>query len=198
MTLTWHGEETWTQPGSDGETVKGIVYNLLEACVSREYGDDTWDDLLHSADLDGAYTSLGSYPDEDLYALVTAASGALGQPADAIVRWFGRNAMPLLAAQYPAFFTPHTGTRTFVLTLNDIIHPEVRKLYEGADLPTFSFAGSTDELLVMGYRSPRRLCAFAEGLLAGAADHYGEMIEINQPQCMLRGDEHCVLEIALR
>ena len=47
----------------------------------------------------------------------------------------------------------------------------------------------------MGYRSPRKLCSFAEGLLLGAADHYGEKLTIEQPLCMKRGDDRCVLEI---
>ncbi len=178
--------------------VKGIVYNLLEACVSAEYGEATWDALLSAAEVDGAYTSLGSYPDAELFALVGAASAALELPPETIVRWFGRSAMPLLAERYPAFFTPHTGTRAFALTLNEIIHPEVRKLYPGADVPTFSFDASSPQTLVMGYRSTRRLCAFAEGLLEGAADHYDEQIVIEQPRCMLRGDDDCILEISLR
>jgi predicted hydrocarbon binding protein len=47
----------------------------------------------------------------------------------------------------------------------------------------------------MGYRSPRKMC-FPEGLLEGAADHFGEQVEIDQPRCMTRGDDSCVLEIA--
>ena len=47
----------------------------------------------------------------------------------------------------------------------------------------------------MGYRSPRKMCSFAEGLLLGAADHFGERLTIAQPACMKRGDDHCVLEI---
>ena len=116
-------------------------------------------------------------------------------PADSVVVWFGRNAVPLFAGRYPQLFTPHDTTRSFVLTLNDIIHPEVRKLYPGADVPEFDF-DVRGELLVMGYHSPRKLCSFAEGLLRGAADHYGERLTIEQPLCMKRGDEHCVLEIA--
>lgn len=178
--------------------MKGVVYNLLEACVTAEYGEDMWDQLLDAAGLDGAYTSLGNYPDGDLVALVGAASEALHEPGDAIIRWFGRSSMPLLATRYPGFFAPHETTRSFVLALNGIIHPEVRKLYAGADVPIFSFDGSSDDMLVMGYRSDRRLCAFAEGLLQGAATHYGEQISIQQPHCMLRGDEHCTLEISTR
>jgi hypothetical protein len=46
--------------------VKGIVYNLLEEVVSAEHGEDTWDALVDAAGVDGVYTSLGSYADEDL------------------------------------------------------------------------------------------------------------------------------------
>ena len=103
--------------------------------------------------------------------------------------------MPLFAVRYPQLFAPHDTTRSFVLTLNDIFHPEVRKLYPGADVPEFDF-DVREELLVMGYRSPRKLCSFAEGLLLGSADFYAARLTIEQPRCMKRGDERCVLEIA--
>ena len=177
--------------------MKGIVFNLLEECVRSEHGEDTWDALLDAAQLDGAYTSLGSYPDADLVALVGAASQALDTPEDEIVRWFGRSALPLLAERYPQFFEPHDSTRPFLLTLNDIIHPEVRKIYPGADVPEFDFDTSSDEVLVMEYRSARGLCAFGEGLIEGAATKYGERVAIEQPTCINRGDPSCVLRISL-
>ena len=178
--------------------MKGIVFNLLEEVVSREHGEDTWDRLLEAAGLDGAYTSLGSYPDEDLFALVAAASEALDVSPDGVVRWFGGGALPLLARSYPQFFEGHTSARELVLTLNDIIHPEVRKLYPGADVPVFDYDVSSDDVLAMGYSSPRKLCAFAEGLIEGAAAHYGETTEIEQPMCMNRGDAKCLLRISFR
>jgi hypothetical protein len=98
-----------------------------------------------------------------------------------------------MAAAYPGFFVAHTSTRPFLLTLNDIIHPEVRKLYPGADVPVFDFDTPAPHVLVIGYRSARRLCAFAEGLIAGAARHYAEEVTIHQPECMNRGDERCLL-----
>lgn len=175
--------------------MKGIVFNLLEQIVSAEHGDETWEQLLDAAELDGVYTSLGSYPDEDLLKLVGAASNALGVPPDDVVRWFGRSAMPLFAARYPALFAEHSETRSFVLTLNDIIHPEVRKLYPGATVPEFTFDTTDPETLGMDYYSPRKLCAFAEGLLLGAGDHFEETVTIVQPVCMNRGDQTCHLEI---
>jgi len=175
--------------------MKGVVFNLLEQLVARDYGEEAWDALLDASDLDGVYTSLGSYSDAELVKLVGAAANEFDMSPEDVVRWFGRNALPLFAGRYPQLFEPHDSTRSFVLTLNEIIHPEVRKLYPGADVPVFDFA-FRDAILVMGYRSSRKMCAFAEGLLHGAADHYGERLTIKQPRCMNRGDDRCVLEIA--
>lgn len=70
--------------------MKGIVFDLLEEIVVAEHGDRTWDELLQRAGVDGAYTSLGNYPDSELTALVTAAAELLGGTPEDIVRWYGR------------------------------------------------------------------------------------------------------------
>ena len=57
--------------------MKGIIFNLLEEVVRKEYGDEAWEDLLEAAQVDGAYTSLGNYPDESMMKLVAAAAKAL-------------------------------------------------------------------------------------------------------------------------
>ena len=178
--------------------MKGVVFNLLEELVTRDHGEDTWDDLLETADLEGAYTSLGSYDDADLMKLVGAGSHALDVPPDDIVRWFGREALPRFAASYPDFFSPHDSARSFVLTLNEIIHPQVRNLYPGADVPVFDFDDAPGRPLAMGYRSKRQLCSFAEGLIEGSATHYGQTVVIEQPECMKQGDERCLLTLDFR
>jgi len=175
--------------------MKGIVFNLLEQVVVNTHGEAVWDGLLDKTGLTGAYTSLGSYPDAQIQALVEAASEALGKPADEILRWFGRQAMPLLAHQYPVFFASHHATRAFVLSVNSIIHPEVRKLYTGAGCPHFHFEDGADGALLLGYNSPRRLCALAHGFIEGAADHFGERVRVEHPLCMHRGDPKCQLAI---
>lgn len=174
--------------------MKGVIFNLAEQVVTAAYSADAWDDILERAGLDGAYTSLGSYPDADLGKLVSAAAALLGVEPDVVVRLVGEGAIPLLAQGYPAFFTPHTTTRSFLLTLNDIIHPEVRKLYPGADVPQFEFELEGDDGLLLTYRSHRHLCALAEGFVAGAARHYGETVLITQPRCMHQGAEACLLD----
>jgi hypothetical protein len=173
--------------------MKGIVFNLLEQVVTEEHGEDAWDQILDSAGREGAYTAVGSYPDEQFMSLVASACDRFGLEPDDLVRWFGKRAMPLFAARYPAFFESHTSTRSFVLTLNDVIHPEVRKLFPGADVPNFHFESPDEGTVELGYVSARKLCSFAEGLVDGAAAHFGETVTMRQTMCMKRGDDRCVL-----
>jgi heme-NO-binding protein len=178
------------------KTMKGIIFNLLEEVVVSHHGEDTWDQLLTATSLDGAYTSLGSYPDGHVQKLVAAASQTLGLTPFEVLRWFGRCAIPLLFDRYPGFFSTQPSTRPFLLSVNGIIHPEVRKVYPGADVPTFEFRDEIDGSLTMGYHSPRRLCALAQGFIEGAATHYGETVILEHRECMHNGDKRCLCNIS--
>jgi hypothetical protein len=178
--------------------MKGVVFNLLEEAVTRAFGEDAWDDLLDHAGLEGAYTSLGNYPDAELMKLVAAASAKLGKSPDEVLLWFGENAMPLLFAKYPVFFVHHASSRSFLMTVNDVIHKEVKKVYPGADAPSFGLEPRGEDELVLTYASSRRLCALAEGFIRGAAVHFGEEAALRQSECMSRGDDRCVIHACFR
>lgn len=175
--------------------MKGIIFNLLEDVVTRRLGEAEWDGLLDKTALGGAYTSLGSYPDGEFEALLGVAADALGLTPNEALRWFGRAAMPLLAARYPAFFAGHRTILPFIISVNDIIHPEVRKIHPGALCPVFRFEHAPDGALLLGYRSERRLCALAEGFIEGAADHFGETVTVDHVRCAARGDPECLLGV---
>jgi hypothetical protein len=151
--------------------------------------------VRQDADVDSTFASDGSYPDAVLRKLVAAVAKRAQQTPGEALQWFGRHAMPLLALQYPTFFATQSSTRSFILTLNEIIHPEVRRLYPGADVPNFTFDTSVPDELTLGYQSPRKLCALAHGFIEGAADHYGETVEVEQSECMHRGDAKCVFRL---
>ena len=54
--------------------MKGIIFNVAEEVVTDLYGADAWDSLLASAELEGAYTSLGNYDDAEIAAIIAAAA----------------------------------------------------------------------------------------------------------------------------
>ena len=62
--------------------MKGVVFNLLEEAVTAAHDAAYWDAILQDAKLLGSYTSLGSYPDAELFCLVEAYARRRGwQPA---------------------------------------------------------------------------------------------------------------------
>lgn len=178
--------------------MKGIVFNLLEDVVTTHVGEAAWDKVLAHAGADGAYTSLGNYPDESFVRMIAVLARASRKTDRQVLAWFGRQAMPFLAERYPEFFSVPRGLRGFLLSLNDVIHAEVRKLYPGAEVPVFEFespAGTAGhDTLLIRYRSKRRMCPLAVGFILGASDHFREKVAIGQPHCMLDGAPECVIE----
>jgi predicted hydrocarbon binding protein len=65
-------------------------------------------------------------------------------------------------------------------------------------VPEFTYDTSSPEVLLMHYRSPRKLCALAEGFIEATAAHFGEELSLDQPECMKRGDEKCVLRVSVK
>ncbi len=173
--------------------MKGIILNLVEDAVVAEHGAPVWDAVLDEARLDGIYTSLGNYPDGDVMRLLAACSDVLGVAPRELTHEVGRRAVLGLAVRYPHHFAGHHCLRTFLMSLDDVIHAEVRKLYPESRPPEFWFEGDEDDTLLVHYRSPRRLCALAVGMIRGAAEHYGETVSITHHSCMLDGADHCTL-----
>ena len=159
--------------------MKGVIFNIVEEIVVELFDADTWDDLLESAGLDGAYTALGNYGEDELIAIVAEVASATDQGSDDVWRLVGRLALPKLASRIPASMVDGHDARTFLLSVNEIIHPEVRMIYPDAIPPVFTFTDGPEELLVV-YRSARRLDALAEGLMRGCGDLFDQAVEVTQ------------------
>lgn len=175
--------------------MKGIVFNVLQEIVTETAGEEVWDSVVERSGVGGAYTALGTYDDAELLDISTVLAADVGLELPDAFRWVGERAMPHFFERYPQLFD-HAGTLSLVLALNRIIHPEVYKIYPGAEPPTFVYDIIDENSHVrMEYQSRRHMCTFAEGLVLGAAAHYREQVEVSQPECRLRGDSRCVLDV---
>lgn len=148
--------------------MKGVIFNVVQEVVEDLYDTETWDTLLDSAEVDGAYTALGDYANAELVAIVAATSSATGLGAEDVLRLVGYHALPKLAERVPSSLTNAEDPLTFIRRVNDIIHPEVLKIYPDSIPPAFAFDDHPDGLLVT-YQSHRGLPALAEGLLSGVS-----------------------------
>jgi hypothetical protein len=177
--------------------MKGVIFDLLNEMVEEKFGFQAWEDILDLTKLDGIYVTTETYPDEELSKLVAAAETVSGIPGAELVKEFGRYMLPSFVKSHPVFFAGKPTLRDFLLTVDRVIHVEVRKLYPDAGLPTFSYndAEGDRSKLVMIYKSPRKLCALSEGLIDGAANYFGEEYRLEHSVCMHKGADHCELKM---
>lgn len=177
--------------------MKGVVFNILEDMVTEKGGLQMWQKVLDKAGVDGGYTAVSTYSDDEMFSIVGAVVEELGIPAEEVIGAFGVYMFGQLASRYPVFTDSASDLFTFLESIDSVIHLEVKKLMTETNLPSISCTREGEKLLVMNYRSPRKLCILAEGLIYGAAEHYGYGIKIDHPVCMHKGADHCDLQVSL-
>ena len=173
--------------------MKGIIFNLLEDFIIESLDEEQYEAILAECELQTAepFVGPGTYPDEDLLAIVNKTVQAMGiSQADAL-RAFGKFHIPKLAEKFPDFMTPHKHPKSFLKTIESIVHTEVKKLYPDAKLPQFSYKDPSDKRLTILYKSDRKFCHLVEGLIEGVAEYYDSPIRYKQTKCMLAGEEVC-------
>ncbi len=178
--------------------MKGIVFTVFNKMVEETFGENMWEDLLDDVDPEsgGIYTTAGTYEAGELLGYVGALAQRTGEAPENLVRAFGKYMLKQLAGVYPQLFEGHN-LKSFLMSVHDVIHVEVQKLYPGAELPTFTYEDPGGDELVMKYQSPRKLCVLAEGLMDGAAEHFNTKLERKHETCMHKGDDHCRFELSI-
>lgn len=177
--------------------MKGVVFNLMEKYIEKNLGDGRYEEIMERCTLTTKvpFVGPGTYPDEDLMTIVAETIKMGGIPLPETLRSFGRFCFYKLSEKYPCFVSPYTHPKPFLKSVESIIHVEVKKLYEDAMPPAFTYFDSAPDRLVIQYKSGRRLCQFMEGLIEGVAGHYQSPIKYEQRTCMLDGGEVCEFEL---
>jgi len=173
--------------------MKGVIFNLLEEFITETWGYDKYEEILercHGA-VRKAYVGPGTYKDEELYAIAGTAAEILGVALPDALRAFGKFAFAGLVKRYPMFVQGYSHPREFLLSVDKVIHVEVRKLMRDANPPRFSYADRAAGGLKIEYHSQRKLCPLMEGLLDGAADYFRVPIRHRQERCLLQGADCC-------
>lgn len=172
--------------------MKGVVFNIVEEVVTAQLSAAAWDGIVRAAEVDGAYTSLGTYPDDDLDRILAATAEATGMSIDDVQRFVGVHGFELLADRVPDVMQQMRQWTDVLVDLDEIIHAEVLKLYPGAVVPGFVATMQPDGVLLR-YSSARRMCALADGLAVGAGNWFGRSLTVQHVACTQRGDIDCVL-----
>lgn len=178
--------------------MQGSIYTSFSDMVIEQLGMKTWNALLEKVapESEGVYTSGMQYDDSEIMALVGALSEITNTEAKVLVKSFGEFLFERLFASCPTDLTHVTNLKDFLLSIDGVIHKEVKRVYPKAYLPSFEYSDNPDGDLIMYYHSKRKLCHLSEGLIESAAKHFDEKITIGHPQCMHHGDDKCKLIIS--
>ena len=81
------------------------------------------------------------------------------------------------------------------MIVHQIIHMEVRKLYEDVAPPLFEFGDPAPDKLVIRYQSKRQMYDLMDGLIDGVADHFECSIEFTRQVQGDGSEAFCVYEL---
>lgn len=162
--------------------MKGIVFREFIDMVESQFSLETADAIIAASTLstEGAYTSVGTYPHEEMVQLVTHLSRETGIPVRDLLMHFGRHLFKRFAVVHPDHVLSYQTAFDLLRRLDGNIHVEVRKLYNDAELPSFTYEQLSDDSMVFIYSSHRKLADFAQGLIEGCIAHFDESLRIER------------------
>lgn len=176
----------------------GLIANQLRTFVVTNQSRDAWSAAVRTAGsrLSEDPIRLSALPaDEDVIAVVVALAAASGVTVDALLEDFGAFLAGGLLRVYAPLVPSEWRTLDVVEHAEEHIHTAVRLRDPTAGPPYLTATRVTPLEVHVVYTSPRRLCQLAEGIVRGLSMHFGEAVTVHQPECMLRGDPQCRIEI---
>lgn len=93
--------------------------------------------------------------------------------------------MPPLLRVYGSLLDPAWRTLDVIARTEETVHRAVRLRDPSASPPVLAARREGDDVVLIDYASPRRLCTVAEGIARGLAEPFGERVEVTQPACMV-------------
>lgn len=168
--------------------MKGVVFTEYLEFIEEQFGFDIVDDMIEKAGVSGVYTQAGNYPFEELYSMVIALSDLVDAPAPALIEAFGKNIFKKLIVIYPKAVQAYNTAFEFIAHIDDVVHPEVKKLYPDTELPRFNIETIDDTKLVTTYSSKKPLMDLAKGLMESCAEHYNEDMDVSYEVLPKKGD----------
>lgn len=162
--------------------MKGVVFTEFLEMAEARFSLRVLDAVLTAVSpaSGGQYTSVGTYPHEELVALLMALSKQTGTPPGALLKDFGAHLFARFFETHPAFFAGVRDAFALLKSVEGYIHVEVKKLYPDAELPSLVCKDDGPGRLLLTYRSPRRLADLAEGLITACAQHYGQQLTLER------------------
>ena len=178
----------------------GLIFVTWEKYLADRFGASLLKQYRAEIGETAATSPLASrtYSDDVLLAGVEAACRLTKMPLDTLLWEYGRYFMlnGLTSHLCAYLLTQVTNGRDLLLMMRRA-HAQMRRLPDGLTPPLFEYqalSASPDELTLF-YDSPRQLCALVRGSVEGAAQRYGQQVQVVEVSCMKRHASACQFQL---
>ncbi|WP_340064973.1 heme NO-binding domain-containing protein [Ascidiimonas aurantiaca] len=160
--------------------MKGVVFTRFLEMIEEEFGLETLDHIIETSNLPSKaiYTDIGTYDSGEMFTMIKVLSEKTGMEINDLVYHFGRYFFGTLTEDHPKLFEQYKTALELLSSIESHIHVHVKKIYPGAELPTFEVVEQGPSHLILIYRSQRALYHFARALMEKTFEHYNEEVAI--------------------
>lgn len=161
--------------------MKGVVFTEFMEMVEEKFGLETLDYIIENSELESnaIYTAVGTYDAAEMFEMVGKLSKKVDIPAGDLVYAYGLYFFKKLEESHPYVFDMYKSPIDLLNAIENHIHIHVRKIYPGAELPSFEVIEKNETSITMIYKSERALYMFAKGLMEKTFEHYGKNVKID-------------------
>lgn len=176
--------------------MKGVVFVALGEMIQDKFGHRIWNEIIVESNLEseGIYTTAESYKDEEAIKLLNTISYKLKKKKSDVLKLFGIFLIKYFQNKMPHFFL-NKNFDSFLDSIGSVVHLEIKKLSPENTPPQINTLRIDNKTTHVFYKSNRKLCALAIGLIKGASHIFNENIEVGHLKCMHEGHEECELVI---
>jgi predicted hydrocarbon binding protein len=162
--------------------MKGLVFCEFLEMVENKFGYKMVDYIIENTNLksNGIYTSVGTYSHVEMFDLVNQLSIKTKIPVSKLFYSYGEYVFGVFGKAYRDLVLGYQNSFDFLCRVEDTIHVQVLKLYPEAELPKLEVQSRSDTALRLIYTSKRKMHDFAEGLIQGCLNHFGEKATIKK------------------
>jgi hypothetical protein len=116
------------------------------------------------------------------------AAEVLNTEVDNLVEQFGWYIFGVLATEFPDQVA-QPDFHSFLMAVDTEIHPEMRRRFPNAEVPTVTVEAVEGDSFLVRYASKRPFTRLACGIISAASTHFGAMSSVNVTESRFREED---------
>ncbi|KAF4025610.1 hypothetical protein G4228_017704 [Cervus hanglu yarkandensis] len=191
------------QTRSRSVTTYVFINTCLQSLVIEKFGEETWEKLKASADMQDTFMTYTVYDDIITIKLIQEACMVLGVSMEAILKLFGEYFFKFCKMSgYDRMLRTLGGNLTEFIENLDALHSYLAHSYQEMNAPSFRVERGAEGKMLLHYYSDRSgLCHIVPGIIEAVAkdffdtDMTMDILDVNQEEERMGKKEHVVFLI---